>query len=161
MYSSGIQEFHRVWAEAGYPDTFKWHHHVDVREGGAYPVRFVKSMPGYIGAQVKLVMAGMGLGSKTPEGSIDAINGTIGSLDTIQVKRVGSGWVKVEVHNRMDWQHSGLRIPGGDASLWNALDVLKVPGTDSTLGDVWISVVGGSHPTEQTFYWWEPMPGSR
>jgi len=161
MYSSGIQEFHQVWAEAGYPDILKWHHHVDVWEGGSYPLRFVKSTPGYIGAQVKLALAGVGLRSKTPEGSIDAVNGTIGSLDTIQVKRVGSGWIKVEVHNRMDWQHSGLRIPGGDASLWNALDALKVPGADSTLGDVWIGVVGGGHPTEQTFYWWEPVPGSR
>ncbi len=149
------QEFYQVWAEAGYPLPFTWRHHVDMREGGSYPVRFVRSLPGYIGAQVKLVFTGAGFGSKTPEGPIDAVDGTIGSLDTIRLESAGSGWIKIEVENRMNWE-SGLRIPGGDKSL----NPLQVPGVDMTIGDVWAAMVGGARGTEQTFYWWEPMPGS-
>ena len=161
MYSSGMKEFHRVWAEAGYPSSFEWEYQIDVRDPreGPYPVRFAKSLPVYIGAQMKLGLAGARLGSKTPEGLIDAVDGTIGSFN-IRVKRVGPGWVRVEVENEMDW-HSGLRIPGGNKSLWDALDSLRVPGADSTLGDVWVSIVGGSRETKQTFYWWERMPKSR
>ena len=157
MYGSGIEAFQRAWAEAGYPLPFKWEHHIDVREGWPYAIRFIRSLPAYIGAQVKLGLTWAGLGSQYAEGPIDAVHGTVGSLDTITVQRVGSGWVRVEVHNRMDW-HSALRIPGGAASLAD----LKVPlTTDLTAGHVWAHIVGGSHPTRQTFYWWEPLPNSQ
>ncbi|MBC7228455.1 MAG: RHS repeat-associated core domain-containing protein [Thermoflexales bacterium] len=161
MYSSGIKEFHRVWAEAGYPVPFEWEHHLDVRDPreGPYPVRFIKSLPVYIGAQVKLGRAGMGLGSKIPEGPIDAVDGTIGSLDVIRVERVGPDWVKIEVENRMNW-YSGLRVPGGNFSLW-VIPVEVAPNTYVPFGIVWAGIVGGSHETKQTFYWWEPMPNSR
>jgi len=153
-----MEEFRQKFAEAGYPPSFEWHHHLDVREEseGPYAIRFVKSLPAYIGAQVKLGLTAVGIESNTPEGPIDALDGTIGSLDTIRAERIGRGWVRIEVENRMDW-YSGLRIPGGDKSL----APLRIPGTDLMLGKVWADIVGGSYETEQTFYWWERIPGSQ
>jgi hypothetical protein len=148
-----MKEFRKKWAEAGYPSSFEWEHHLDVREGGSYASRFIKSLPVYIGAQVKLGLTGVGLGSKTPAGPIDAVDGTIGSLDVISLEQVDSGWVKIEVHNTMNWG-SGLRIPGGDASPAR----IKIPGTSLTVGEVCAGIVGGVYATKQTFYWWEPMP---
>ena len=51
MASSGIGQFHKAWAAAENRVPFDWHHHIDVREGPPYPVRFVMSLPAYIGAQ--------------------------------------------------------------------------------------------------------------
>jgi hypothetical protein len=59
----------------------------------------------------ELPLAAVGLGSRTAEGRIDAVGGTIGSLDRITVSDAGNGVVRFEVHNRMDWA-SALRIPG-------------------------------------------------
>jgi len=155
MHSSGMGEFRQKFAEAGYPPSFEWHHHLDVREEeeGPYPIRFAKSLPAYLGAQVKLGLTAVGIESNTPEGSLDALDGTIGSLDTIRAERVGRGWIRIEVENRMDW-YSGLRIPGGDKSL----APFKIPGTGSTIGTVWTDIVGGARPTKQLFYWWERIP---
>ena len=151
--SSGMEEFRQKFAEAGYPPSFKWHHHLDVREeeAGPYPIRFAKSLPAYIGAQVKLGLTAVGIESNTPAGPIDALDGTIGSLDTIRAERVGRGWAKIEVENRMDWE-SGLRIPGSDESLAPR----KILGTE--VGEVWAGIFGGTRRTEQRFYWWERIP---
>jgi len=159
MHSSGIREFHRAWAEAGYPLPFEWKHQLDERDPreGPYPVRFIKSLPVYIGAQVKLGLSGAGRGSPTPEGPTDAVDGTIGSLDAVRAGRVGPGWIRIEVENRMNW-YSGLRVPGGELSLW-PVPVKIAPYVP--FGEVWAAIVGGSRSTKQTFYWWEPMPDSR
>ena len=53
----------------------------------------------------------------------------------------------------MNWS-SGLRIPGGDASL----AVRPIPLTGQTVGNVWAGTVGGMYETYQTFVWWERVP---
>jgi hypothetical protein len=93
--------------------------------------------------QPGLVLAGFG--SRTPEGPIDAVGGTIGSLDLISVAAADNGLVQFTVRNEMGWR-SGTRIPGMDASL--------VPDRSRSRGKFGGTIV-------QSFEWWEPDPLGR
>jgi hypothetical protein len=81
----------------------------------------------------------LGLSSDTPEGSIDPVGGTIGSLDQITVSDAGNGQLLFQVDNTMGWE-SGLRVYGTNESLIRNRD-----------RDAW----GPGGTTNQTFYWHE------
>jgi hypothetical protein len=143
MYDPGMDRFREAWAAAGYPLPWEWKHWADVREGDLLPIRIAKGGLMYAREHlVELPLATMGLGSETPEGRMDPVGGTIGSLDEIYVKNAGGGLVKIEVINRMDWA-SGTRIPGSNWSLLPARHRSK-----------W----GPGGTIVQHFYWWEVMP---
>ncbi len=148
MHDPGITRFREAWAAAGCPLPWKWEHSADVREGGLLPVRIAKGALVY--AREHLVelplatgLAIIGWGPENPESSIDAVGGIIGSLDSIHVKNMGSGLVKIEVINKTDWP-SGTRIPGTNRSLipW------RLPR----------SAWGPGGAIVQHFYWWELVP---
>jgi hypothetical protein len=163
MYGPGMAEAREKLAEAGYPSYFEWEHHLDEREEGSDVVRFFQALPPYFREQVwKPGLTALGMGSQDPEGPIDAVGGTIGSLDTIRFKRVGGGWYRIEVYNEMNWT-SGIRQPGSSKS-WADIklvgelrvqDVVAVtagtflPGSPSYCGHF---------TTKQTFVWWERIP---
>jgi len=154
MHDPGMAEFHEKWAEAGYPLPWSWKHTRDEREEGPAAIRFAKGAGAYARENAEMLLTAVGIESNAPEGPIDAVGGTIGSLDKIYVYPVGRDRVKIEVHNRMDWE-SGLRIPGTNESIakWN------IPGIDQSVGDFLMYRLGwGTTPLQQKFYWWEPMP---
>ena len=140
MHESGVDQFREAWAESGYKVPFSTSTTIDQRKG-PLPVRLILGAGTYIKSHViDLGLSTMGLGSDNPEGSIDAINGTIGSLDTISVDYADNGLLKISVHNTM-----------GLASF------SRIPGTDYVLMDdeprsarrIW----GGT--ITQEFYWFE------
>jgi RHS repeat-associated protein len=91
MYDPGMNRFRESWATAGHPLPWKWEHTADEREGGLLPVRMIKGAGVYIREHaVELGLSTVGLGSKTPEGRIDPVGGTIGSLDEIYAYIGGS-----------------------------------------------------------------------
>ena len=142
MHDPGMQQFRERWAESGYQLPFTWQHTADQRTG-FLPYRVIGG--GWVFVREHVVQPGLvllGFGSKTPEGPIDVVGGTIGSLDRVSVQLTGNGMVRLEVHNIMGWE-SGSRVPGTSISF--------IPNRDrSTRGP------GGT--IEQYFYWWEPMP---
>lgn len=94
---------------------------------------------------IDLPLSATGHGSKYPNGNIDAIDGTIGSLDTMTISRENEEQYRVEVHNTTGWA-SGTRIPGTDKSLIQNRDRSE-------------SGPGGS--LDQTFYWFIPVPKNK
>ncbi|MDI6765104.1 MAG: hypothetical protein QME83_19050, partial [Thermodesulfobacteriota bacterium] len=156
-YDPGMTAFHQAWAEAGYPVSWKWEHYADaprypaekcptnieelkeklpemapdiIRGSGVYAREHLWELV------LATVLAPFGL-PKTPESPIDAVGGTIGSLDEIKVFDAGNGMVRIEVHNSMD-SGSGTRVPGTECTL-------QKPEAGSAL--------------EMKFWWLEPMPG--
>jgi RHS repeat-associated protein len=156
MHDIGMVEFRQKWAEAGYPLPWSWAHTRDEREKGPAAIRFVKGMGAYTVENYQLLLTAIGIESDTPAGPIDAVGGVIGSLDGISVYPAERGMVKIEVYNEMNWD-SGLRVPGFKESLaW-----FRIPGTGMSVGEYLAKVRGwGKTPLEQTFYWWEPLPGA-
>jgi len=154
MHDPGMDAFHKAWAEAGYPLPFKWQHTRDEREEGSDFVRFVKAIPVYFREHVvKMTLVSLGKRDQTPEGQLDAVGGTIGSLDEIRVYDAGNGMVTVEVYNEMNWQ-SLIRTPGSSKSIV----ALKVPWTGQTIDYFLRHYVGGSTDHIQYFRWQEPRP---
>ena len=145
MYDPGMLQFYRAWAEAGYPVPWRWRHTTDKREGELWqlPFRLLKGFAVYHREHfVELPLAAVGLGSKTAKGRIDAVGGTIGSLDEITVSDAGGGLALIQVHNTMDWA-SGTRIPGTNYSL-----------IQSRPRKAW----GPGGSIQQRFRWWVLIP---
>ena len=141
-YDRGMIEFRKEWAAAGYQLPFTYRDTADEREEGPFPIRFVKGSLVYVREHLfELPVATVGLGSTTPEGQIDPVGGTVGSLDRIRVYDAGNGTVMFEVYNRMDWR-SALRIPGLEGII-PSYRRDQVP-------------LGGA--LEMYFIWYEPMP---
>lgn len=153
MHDPGMDAFHKAWAAAGYPLPFEWEHTRDERAEGTDFVRFVKATPLYFREHVvKIALVSVGIRSQTPEGQLDAVGGTIGSLDKISVYDAGNGMVTIKVYNRMNWE-SLFRQPGSSKSYAD----LKVPGTGQPLKH-YLELIGGTTPLDQYFRWQEPMP---
>jgi len=154
MHDPGMAAFHKVWADAGYQLPFTWEHTRDERQEGSDFVRFVKAIPVYFREHVvKMTLVSVGVRSQTPEGQLDAVGGTIGSLDEIRVYDAGNGMVTVVVFNRMNWQ-SLIRTPGSGQSIV----ALEVPGTGQTIDFFLRHYVGGSTDHIQHFRWQVPRP---
>jgi len=154
MHDPGMAAFHKVWADAGYQLPFKWEHTRDERQEGSSLVRFVKAIPVYFREHViKMTLVSLGKRDQTPEGQLDAVGGTIGSLDEIRAYDAGNGRVTIEVYNRMNWK-SLLRVPGSGQSIV----ALEVPGTGQTLDYFLRQYVGGYTDLTQYFRWQEPHP---
>ncbi len=156
MYDIGMAQFRKAWAEAGYPLPWSWEQTRDERERGPAIIRLLKGMGAYGVENAQLFLTAVGIESDTPEGPIDAVGGTIGSLDRIYVFP-DNGRVRIEVYNEMNG-YSGLRIPGTNESFarW------KIPGTNILVEEYLVEVRGwGKNGLRQTFYWWEPLPFDR
>ncbi len=154
IHDPGMAAFHKVWADAGYPLPFEWRHTRDERQEGSDFVRFVKAIPVYFREHVvKMALVSVGVRSQTPEGQLDAVGGTIGSLDKIRAYDVGNGMVTIVVYNQMNWK-SLLRVPGSSESY----AALEVPWTGQTIDYFLRHYVGGSTDLEQYFRWQEPRP---
>jgi len=150
MYDPGMTAFRQKWEEAGYPVPWKWEHEADApRYPGECHIEELPQMAPFIinGSKVyarehlwelvlATVLAPFGL-PKTPESPIDAVGGTIGSLDVIEVADAGNGMVRITVENSMDIA-SGTRVPGTNCPLQDAK-----PGSELIT----------------YFTWTEPMPG--
>jgi hypothetical protein len=138
----GMGDFRQNWEEAGYPLPYEWQHQADVREGSLLN-RIISGVGVYASEHLwNLPLAVTGFGSTDPSGTVDAIGGTIGSLDYIRVYDAGNGNVLFEVENVTGWQ-SGTRIPGTNYSLIN----------DISRED---AMFGGT--ITELFYWMEPFP---
>lgn len=145
IHEPGVTEFKKAWAEAGYPLPFVWHHTADHRIGKSLTIPGDIINPVWVFTRehgIALPLSIAGLGSPTPEGLIDPVGGTIGSLDTITVIDAGNGQVFFTVSNAMD-RASGSRIPGTDYSV-----LPSVPREE----------FGPGGTITQTFYWYENMP---
>jgi hypothetical protein len=157
-HDPGMDEFRKAWAEAGYPlppEGWSWRHERDERaEGADFEFdKFVRAIPPYFREHVvKMALVSVGIRSQTREGQLDAVGGTIGSLDEIRVYDAGNGMVTIKVYNKMNWV-SLIRTPGHSSSPveW------EVPGTGETF-DYFLRYIGGSTDHVQYFIWQEPMP---
>jgi len=140
MHDQGIDQFREEWAQNGYQLPFTWQHTADERESGSLPERLINGASVFVREHVvELGLSILGFSSDTPEGSIDPVGGTIGSLDQITVSDAGNGQLLFKVDNTMGWQ-SGLRIYGTNESLVRNRD-----------RNAW----GPGGTTYQTFYWYE------
>jgi RHS repeat-associated protein len=140
MNDPGLDQFREEWAQSGYQVPFSWQHTADERDNGSLPERLFNGGVIFVREHVvELGLSVLGLSSDNPEGSIDAVGGIIGSLDTISVSEAGNGQVMFEVNNDMGWA-SATRFPGEDWSFRHNRD-RSDPG------------LGGT--THQTFYWFE------
>jgi hypothetical protein len=118
MYDPGMQAFHRAWAAAGYPLPFEYAHTADERQKGSFLLRFVAGAGVMLREHVfQLGLATAGLGSTTAQGPVDAVGGTIGSLDAIRVYDAGDR-VTIEVHNTMSWYSAGRVFGSNRSVLW-------------------------------------------
>jgi len=142
-YDVALAQFRQGWEEAGYPVPFSRPHYVDRREGPILP-RIAAGGWIYLRENAELAFSAYGLGSKRPEGSIDAVGGVLGSFDNISVSYAGNGYVEFTVMNVTGWS-SGTRIPGTDFSLVHDRSQFR-PGPGGNL--------------TQYFYWYEQMPHS-
>jgi hypothetical protein len=141
MNEQGIEEFKAEWASSGYGLPFGWKHTADPRDEGL--LGFIGGVWIYFREHlVALPISTYGLGSKSPEGWLDPVGGSIGSLDVIIVTDAGNGIVKFEVTNVMGWA-SALRFPGTNRTI--ALNSSRER-----------TIFGGT--IVQRFYWWEPLP---
>ena len=142
MFDPGMVESREKWAEQGYSLPFVWSHTVDQRTDQPSLEGVKDAMPAFVREQiVELGLSILGLGSQTPEGQIDAVGGTIGSLDMVIALDVGNNNVMFVVYNSMDWQ-SATRLPG---SSWGLPPVPR-----------WFPGPGGQ--MEMFFFWWEKKP---
>jgi len=90
MYDRGMQAFYKAWAAAGYTLPFSYQDTADVRHEGSFLVRFVPGM--LVLAREHLwepLVTASGFGSKTAQGPVDAVGGTVGSLDVIYATDAG------------------------------------------------------------------------
>jgi hypothetical protein len=146
MQDPGIDQFRENWADAGYQVPFTWEHKADERSNGSLPERLVNGAGVFLREHVvQLGLSVLGLGSKNPEGPIDPVGGTIGSLDRISVSAAKNGKIQFEVYNEMGWA-SGSRIYGTNRSLIQNRDR---------------SARGPGGTTYQYFYWYENTPNTR
>ncbi len=67
-------------------------------ERGPTVIRILKGIGAYGVENAQLLLTAIGIESDTPEGPIDAVGGTIGSLDRIYVFP-DNGRVRIEVYN--------------------------------------------------------------
>jgi hypothetical protein len=138
MASPGISEFREHWKAANYQVPFSWNHTIDSRDGTSIDDLWIFATEHFI----KPSLSHLGLGSKTAEGPIDTVGGTIGSLDRITVDKYDDQHVIIAVHNEMGWA-SGIRKPGTNKTyLQNRPRDAWGPG-----GTIW-----------QVFIWIEPIP---
>jgi len=144
-----MEQFREKWAEAGYPLPFSAPITADYRGGDSLPEIAWNKWKSLIVFErehfIELGLATVGLGSKSPEGRIDPVGGTIGSLDQVFVEDAGDGWVKFSVYNRMG-RSSFVRIPGTNRSFLQ----------DKSRKETW--TFGGN--LDMIFYWWEPNPAA-
>jgi RHS repeat-associated protein len=141
MYDPGMEQFYNAWSAAGYPVPWAFAGQADQREGAPDYELYWEGFKVFLHEHVyELPRAAYGLGSKTPQGRIDAVGGTIGSLDNIYVSDRGNGQVLITVQNEMGVS-SLTRAPGHN---WSGVQGWE----RSTFGP------GGS--TRQYFYWAEP-----
>jgi RHS repeat-associated protein len=143
MYDPGLQQFRQKWAASGYQLPFSQRHTADDRTGSHLLLRIVKGL--WVLEREHILQPGLvlaGFGSRTPDGPIDAVGGTIGSLDLISVTAAGEGLVQFTVTNEMGWA-SGTRLPGTDMSF--------IPNQSRSDG-----MLGGT--ITQSFQWWESDP---
>ncbi len=139
-YSSAVDAFRDEWAEEEYRLPFSWEHQMDEREGPLIP-RVIGGAKEYIVANCKLGLSFVGLGSFSPEGSIDAVDGVMGSFDRISVSDAGNGMIRFEAMN-ITGLASGTRIPGTNISLLEDRDR---------------SDWGPGGTLRQHYYWWEQL----
>lgn len=143
MYDPGMDLFREKWAEAGNQVPFSWEHTADERGSGSLPERLLRGVGVFLREHVlELGLSALGFGSQDPEGPIDPVGGTIGSLDRISVSAANNGQVQFQVYNVMGWS-SGTRIPGTDQSIIN---------------DRNRSAWGPGGTTYQYFTWYEVKP---
>jgi hypothetical protein len=144
MCDPGMDEFRENWEASGYQLPFSYKHTSDERVNGTLSQRLVGGASVFIREHViELGLSVLGFSSNDPEGSIDVVGGTIGSLDTIYVTDSGNGQVQIIVENTMGWE-SGTRIPGTNNHLIPNRDRSEKKG------------LGGT--TYQYFIWYEPSP---
>jgi hypothetical protein len=118
---------------------------IDSRTGGSTFESVLAGVGIYVEAHfIELPLSTFGLGSNTPGGPINPVDGTIGSLDDVSVMDAGNGMVKFEVYNSMDTA-SLTRIPGSNNTVLRALGRNETP-----FG------FGGQYA--QTFSWTESYP---
>jgi hypothetical protein len=143
-HDAGMDQFKEKWSEAGYPEDYTSKHTADDRSSNTpLPARLVNGTSVFLREHfVELGLSVLGFGSQDPKGTIDAVGGTLGSLDSISVTSEENGYVKFTVYNEMGWA-SGTRIPGTNSSLLQNRD-RKERGPGGT--------------TSQTFYWYEKVP---
>jgi hypothetical protein len=143
-HDSGMEQFKAKWAAAGYPEEYSANTTADNRnEETPLPERIVRGTGVFLREHVvELGLSVYGAGSADTEGSIDAIGGTIGSLDRVSVTLLGNGFAKYTVYNEMGWE-SGSRIPGTDTSVFKNQDRSKC---------------GPGGTTTQSFIWYEKAP---
>jgi RHS repeat-associated protein len=142
MHDPGMDQFREKWSESGYQVPFSYEHQADDRSNSPLLIRIAKGAAVFVREHVfELGLSVIGYSSKDPEGSIDAVGGTIGSLDTISVSAAENGQVRIEVFNEMGWA-SGTRIPGTNTSL-----IQNRERNEKGLGGT----------TYQKFYWYEPF----
>ena len=143
MHDPGMDQFQENWEESGYSVPFSWEHRADERSSGSRPERLLKGASVFLREHVfELGLSVLGFGSQNPEGPIDPVGGTIGSLDRITVSAAENGQVQFEVYNEMGWA-SGTRIPGTSQSIIQNRDR---------------SAWGPGGTTYQYFYWYEEKP---
>lgn len=122
---------------------FEWEHRADERERGFLPLRIARGFAVYFQQHVvELSLSSLGLGSPSPQGRIDPVGGTIGSLDRIYVLPGRPGEVILIVYNEMG-AASATRIPGTEESLRE----------DRDRGEA-----GPGGTILQLFYWSEAAP---
>ena len=135
-----MDKFREQWAAAGSPLPYSANMTADERQGGSGIERMGKGA--YVLIREHVYEAGLsliGLGSKDPQDHIDAIGGTIGSLDQVTVSDAGNGQIRFEVYNEMGWK-SGSRVPGTNFSFKRDRDRSE-----------W----GPGGTITQIFYWYE------
>jgi len=143
MYDRGMDAFYEAWEESGYEVPFEYEDRADERNEGSLPVRIVKGAGVFVREHiVELGLSTFGLGSQDPEGKIDAVGGTIGSLDRIDAADAGNGTVKITVKNDMGWA-SATRIPSTNRSI---------------IYNKKRNVIGPGGTIHQEFYWYIPYP---
>jgi hypothetical protein len=139
----GMAAFREEWENSGYQVPFSWNHTADERNEGSRSSRILHGTEVFAREHVfQLGLSVLGFGSDDPSGAIDAVGGTIGSLDRISVNPGENGQVIFEVYNEMGWA-SGLRIPGENRSI---------------LQNTSRSEPGPGGTTYQYFHWYEEMP---
>ena len=139
-YDEGMDKFREQWAAAGNPLPYTDNITSDERNRGSLLERGLNGA--WVLFREHVIELGgsiLGFGSKDPEGHIDAVGGTIGSLDQVTVSDAGDGQVRFEVYNEMGWA-SATRVPGTNISLKRDRDRSE-----------W----GPGGTITQNFYWYE------
>lgn len=104
--------------------------------------RLMEGLRLFVRENVEMGLSWIGLGSSRPEGTIDAVGGTVASYDRITVSDIGRGYARIEVHNT-----SGLA------------SITRIPSTDQSLMvDRSRSEPGPGGTMTQVYYWFVKLP---